>query len=146
MSTPREKVILSLGKEVSPVENFQSEPGHEIYGSLVFNDMTQKEYLSKDVYKKLRATTLKGEPLDPSIADQVAQGMKEWALSHGASHYTHWFIPLTGLGAEKHDSFLEYTPDGGAIAEFSGKTLVKGEPDASSFPSGGTRSAFEARC
>ncbi|HTC19860.1 MAG TPA: glutamine synthetase III, partial [bacterium] len=122
-----------------------AEPGHEIFGSLVFTDAVQKEYLSKDVYKKLRATTMRGEPLDPSIADQVAQGMKEWALSHGASHYTHWFFPLTGLGAEKHDSFLETTPEGGAIAEFSGKTLIKGEPDASSFPSGGTRSTFEAR-
>ena len=145
MSSSRKKVALSIGKEVSPVENYMSEPGHEIFGSLVFTDAVQKQYLSKDVYKKLRATTIKGEPLDPSIADQVAQGMKEWALSHGATHYTHWFIPLTGLGAEKHDSFLENTPDGGAIAEFSGKTLIKGEPDASSFPSGGTRSTFEAR-
>ncbi len=145
MSSSRKKVALSIGKEVSPVENYMSEPGHEIFGSLVFTDAVQKQYLSKDVYKKLRATTIKGEPLDPSIADQVAQGMKEWALSHGATHYTHWFIPLTGLGAEKHDSFLEYTADGGAIAEFSGKTLIKGEPDASSFPSGGTRSTFEAR-
>jgi glutamine synthetase len=145
MSSSRKKVALSIGKEVSPVENYMSEPGHEIFGSLVFTDAVQKQYLSKDVYKKLRATTIKGEPLDPSIADQVAQGMKEWALSHGASHYTHWFFPLTGLGAEKHDSFLETTPDGGAIAEFSGKTLIKGEPDASSFPSGGTRSTFEAR-
>ncbi len=145
MSSSRKKIALSIGKEVPPTENYMSEPGTEIFGSLVFTDAVQKQYLSKDVYKKLRATTIKGEPLDPSIADQVAQGMKEWALSHGASHYTHWFIPLTGLGAEKHDSFLEYTPDGGAIAEFSGKTLVKGEPDASSFPSGGTRSTFEAR-
>ena len=145
MSNPRQKAILSIGNEVPPVENYQSEPGHEIFGSLVFNDATQQKYLSKDVLKKLRATTIKGEPLDSSIADQVAQGMKEWALAHGATHYTHWFIPLTGLGAEKHDSFLEYTADGGAIAEFSGKTLIKGEPDASSFPSGGTRSTFEAR-
>ncbi len=145
MSSSRKKIALSIGKEVSPVENYMTEPGHEIFGSLVFNDQTQQKYLSKDVLKKLRATTIKGEPLDPSIADQVAQGMKEWALEHGASHYTHWFIPLTGLGAEKHDSFLEYAADGGAMAEFSGKTLIKGEPDASSFPSGGTRSTFEAR-
>src|SRR5580692_3619622 len=107
MSSSRKKVALSIGKEVSPVENYMSEPGHEIFGSLVFTDAVQKQYLSKDVYKKLRATTMRGEPLDSSIADQVAQGMKEWALSHGATHYTHWFIPLTGLGAEKHDSFLE---------------------------------------
>jgi glutamine synthetase len=145
MSTPRKQIALSIGKEVSPLENYKSEPGHEIFGSLVFNDSAQKKYLSKDVYKKLRATTLKGEPLDHSIADQVAQGMKEWALAHGATHYTHWFVPLTGLTAEKHDSFLEPTLEGGAIAEFEGKTLIKGEPDASSFPSGGSRSTFEAR-
>ncbi len=145
MSSSRKKIALSIGKEVPPAENYMTEPGHEIYGSLVFTDEVQRQYLSKDVYKKLHATTMRGEPLDASIADQVAQAMKEWALSHGASHYTHWFIPLTGLGAEKHDSFLETTPSGGAIAEFSGKTLIKGEPDASSFPSGGTRSTFEAR-
>ncbi|MGH7739024.1 MAG: glutamine synthetase III, partial [bacterium] len=145
MSTSRKKIALSIGNEVPPVENYKSEPGTEIFGSLVFNDMAQKQFLSKDVYKKFRATTIKGEPLDASIADQVAQGMKEWALSHGASHYTHWFVPLTGLTAEKHDSFLEPTLEGGAIAEFEGKTLIKGEPDASSFPSGGSRSTFEAR-
>jgi glutamine synthetase len=145
MTTPRKKIALSIGGEVSPLENYKSEPGHEIFGSLVFNDTAQKKFLSKDVYKKLRATTLRGEPLDHSIADQVAQGMKEWALSHGATHYTHWFVPLTGLSAEKHDSFLEPTVEGGAIAEFEGKTLIKGEPDASSFPSGGSRSTFEAR-
>ncbi len=145
MSTARKKIALSLGKEVPPVEEYKAQPGQAIYGSLVFNDAAQKQFLSKDVYKKLRATTLKGEPLDPSIADQVAQGMKEWALAHGASHYTHWFIPMTGLTAEKHDTFLEPTNEGGAIAEFDGKTLVKGEPDASSFPSGGTRATFEAR-
>ena len=145
MPSARKKIALSIGQEVPPVENYKSEPGSQIYGSLVFNDIAQKQYLSKDVYKKLRATTQKGEPLDASIADQVAQGMKEWALAHGASHYTHWFIPLTGLGAEKHDTFLEPTAEGGAIAEFDGKTLIKGEPDASSFPSGGTRATFEAR-
>jgi glutamine synthetase len=145
MTTSRKKIALSIGGEVSPVENYKSEPGTEIFGSLVFNDSAQKQFLSKDVYKKFRATTIKGEPLDPSIADQVAQGMKEWALSHGATHYTHWFVPLTGLSAEKHDSFLEPTMEGGAIAEFEGKTLIKGEPDASSFPSGGSRSTFEAR-
>jgi glutamine synthetase len=145
MPSPRKKIALSIGNEVAPVENYKSEPGNAIYGSLVFNDLAQKQFLSKDVYKKLRATTLRGEPLDPSIANQVAQGMKEWALSHGASHYTHWFIPMTGLTAEKHDTFLEPTAEGNAIAEFDGKTLIKGEPDASSFPSGGTRATFEAR-
>src|SRR5580658_10052591 len=145
MSSSRKKIALSIGKEVSPVENYMAEPGHAIFGSLVFTDAVQKEYLSKDVYKKLRATTMRGEPLDASIADQVAQGMKKWALTHGVTHYTHWFIPLTGLGAEKHDSFLDPTAEGGTVAEFDGKTLIKGEPDASSFPSGGTRSTFEAR-
>jgi glutamine synthetase len=145
VGTTRKKIALMLGNEQSPIEEYKSLPAQEIYGSLVFNDIAQKQYLSKDVYKKLRATTLKGEPLDPSIADQVAQGMKEWALAHGASHYTHWFIPLTGIGAEKHDTFLEPTSEGGALAEFDGKTLIKGEPDASSFPSGGTRATFEAR-
>jgi glutamine synthetase len=145
MSTPRQKVALSLGREQGSSEDYKKQSATEIFGSLVFNDVAQKQYLSKDVYKKLRATTLKGEPLDASIADQVAQGMKEWALAHGASHYTHWFIPLTGLSAEKHDAFLEPTSEGKALAEFEGKTLIKGEPDASSFPSGGSRATFEAR-
>ncbi len=145
MGNARKKIALMLGGEQQPTEEYKSKPAQEIFGSLVFNDTAQKAYLSKDVYKKLRATTLKGEALDASIADQVAQGMKEWALAHGASHYTHWFIPLTGIGAEKHDTFLEPNSDGGAIAEFDGKTLIKGEPDASSFPSGGTRATFEAR-
>src|ERR1700679_4399650 len=106
MSNLRKKIAVSLEKEIPPVEEYKSKPGTEIYGSLVFNDSAQKEYLSKEAYKKLRATTLKGEALDPTVADQVAQGMKKWALSHGVTHSTHWFIPLTGLGAEKHDSFL----------------------------------------
>jgi glutamine synthetase len=142
---PRKKIALSLEHETPPLEDFKNKPGQQIFGSLVFNDNAQKLYLSKDVYKKLRATTLKGEPIDASIADQVAQGMKEWALAHGASHYTHWFVPLTGLSAEKHDAFLEPTAEGGALCEFDGKTLIKGEPDASSFPSGGSRATFEAR-
>ncbi len=145
MSTPRQRIALSLESETPPVEDYRAHPAQEIYGQLVFNDAAQLQYLSKDVYKKLRATTLRGQPLDPSIADQVAQGMKEWALAHGASHYTHWFVPMTGLTAEKHDTFLEPTPDGGALCEFDGKTLIRGEPDASSFPSGGTRATFEAR-
>jgi glutamine synthetase len=145
MEVLRRKVALTLGQKQGPLEEYKAEPAQEIYGSLVFNDVAQRKFLSKDIYKKLRSTTLSGEPLDASIADQVAQGMKEWALSHGASHYTHWFIPMTGLTAEKHDTFLEPGSDGAALAEFDGKTLIKGEPDASSFPSGGTRSTFEAR-
>ena len=145
MSNARQKVVLELQKYNQASENYEQQSGASIYGELVFNDAAQQKYLSKDVYKKLKATAAKGEPLDASIANQVAQGMKEWALALGASHYTHWFIPMTGSAAEKHDTFLEPTNDGGAIAEFDGKTLIKGEPDASSFPSGGTRATFEAR-
>jgi len=145
MSNPRQKAVLEIQKYNKSVEDFEGQPGIEIFGELVFNGEAQMKYLSKDVYKKLKATAAAGDPLDASIASQVAQGMKEWALSHGVTHYTHWFVPLTGEAAAKHDSFLEMTTNGRAIAEFDGKTLIKGEPDASSFPSGGTRSTFEAR-
>jgi glutamine synthetase len=117
----------------------------ELFGSLTFNDQVQKARLPKEVYRALRQTSMHGEPLDLSSADIIAGAMKDWAVEHGATHYTHWFQPLTGITAEKHDSFLTPTPDGRAIAEFSGKELIKGEPDASSFPSGGMRSTFEAR-
>ena len=115
------------------------------FGSLTFNDEAQRARLPKDVYRALRRSIAQAEPLDPSLADIVASAMKDWAVEHGATHYTHWFQPLTGITAEKHDSFLTPTPDGRAVAEFSGKELVRGEPDASSFPSGGMRSTFEAR-
>src|SRR5262245_23484976 len=117
----------------------------ELFGSLVFSDEVQRARLPKQVYKALRRTVTKGEPLDHSAADAVASAVKDWAIEHGATHYTHWFQPLTGITAEKHDSFLSPTPEGGAIAEFGGKELIQGEPDASSFPSGGMRSTFEAR-
>src|SRR5215213_8170791 len=117
----------------------------ELFGSLVFSEEVQRARLPKQVYKALRRTVTKGEALDQSAADAVASAVKDWALEHGATHYTHWFQPLTGITAEKHDSFLSPTPEGGAIAEFSGKELIQGEPDASSFPSGGMRSTFEAR-
>src|SRR5476649_2865723 len=117
----------------------------ESFGSLVFNDEVQQTRLPKPVYHALRRTMTHGEPLDISVADAVASAMKEWAVEHGATHYTHWFQPLTGITAEKHDSFLSPTEDGKAVLEFSGKELVRGEPDASSFPSGGMRSTFEAR-
>ena len=117
----------------------------EGYGADVFNESAMREYLPKDVAEKLLATVNAGAPLDPSIAGAVAHGMKEWAIDRGATHYTHWFMPLTGGTAEKHDSFLDPTPNGGAVFQFSGKNLVMGEPDASSFPSGGIRSTFEAR-
>jgi glutamine synthetase len=115
------------------------------FGSLVFNDEVQQARLPKPVYHALRRTITHGEALDLSAGDAIAKAMKEWAVEHGATHYTHWFQPLTGITAEKHDSFLVPTADGRAVAEFSGKELIKGEPDASSFPSGGMRSTFEAR-
>jgi glutamine synthetase len=117
----------------------------EKFGSLTFNDAVQRQRLPKDVYKALRKTITQGAPLDASTADIIAATMKDWAIEHGATHYTHWFQPLTGITAEKHDAFLSPTSDGRAVAEFGGKELIKGEPDASSFPSGGMRSTFEAR-
>ena len=126
-------------KEAVPVRT------SDAFGNLVFNDEVQQARLPKPVYHALRRTMTHGEPLDPSAADAVAKAMKEWAVEHGATHYTHWFQPLTGITAEKHDSFLQLTNEGKAVAEFSGKELIKGEPDASSFPSGGMRSTFEAR-
>jgi glutamine synthetase len=117
----------------------------ESFGSLTFNDEAQKARLPKTAYAALRQTIVQGQPLDPEVADLVAGALKEWALEHGATHYTHWFQPLTGITAEKHDSFLSPNGDGKAMAEFRGKELIKGEPDASSFPSGGMRSTFEAR-
>ena len=117
----------------------------EIFSSLVFNDEVMRDKLPKDVYKSLRKTIDRGSDLDINIANVVANAMKDWAVEHGATHYTHWFQPMTGITAEKHDSFLTPTSDGRVIMEFSGKELIKGESDASSFPSGGLRSTFEAR-
>lgn len=117
----------------------------QIYGENVFSVKVMKEYLPKDVYKKLLSTIRKGVALDSTIADDVANAMKQWAINKGASHYTHWFQPLTGSTAEKHDSFIESDRDGGVVLNFSGKNLIQGEPDASSFPSGGLRATFEAR-
>ncbi len=117
----------------------------EIFGSNVFNDFVMKERLPEDTYKILKSTIKEGKGIDNSIADTVAAAMKEWAIEKGATHFTHWFQPLTGITAEKHDSFISPTEDGGIIMEFSGKELIKGEPDASSFPSGGLRATFEAR-
>ena len=117
----------------------------EEFGKNVFNDAVMRDRLPKSVYKKLKKTIADGAELDPSIADVVAHAMKDWAIEHGATHYTHWFQPLTGVTAEKHDSFISAPSDGKVIMEFSGKELIKGEPDASSFPSGGLRATFEAR-
>ena len=117
----------------------------ELYGSLVFNDKVMRERLPKDIYKAVHKTIQNGSHLELDVANTVAATMKEWALELGATHFTHWFQPMTGLTAEKHDSFISPTENGGVIMEFSGKELVKGEPDASSFPSGGLRATFEAR-
>ena len=117
----------------------------EIFGEYVFNESTMRSKLPKEVFKKLKKTIDYGEPLDPSIANDVAHAMKEWAVEKGATHYTHWFQPMTGITAEKHDSFISPTDNGKIIMEFSGKELTQGEPDASSFPSGGLRATFEAR-
>ncbi|MEZ5417637.1 MAG: glutamine synthetase III [Vicinamibacterales bacterium] len=131
---------MGQGRELTPPSQVS-----EVFGSLVFNDSVQQARLPKPVYQALRDTITKGVPLEMSAADAVASALKDWAVEHGASHYTHWFQPMTGITAEKHDSFYSPTGDGRSMAEFSGKELVRGEPDASSFPSGGMRSTFEAR-
>lgn len=117
----------------------------EMFGTMVFDDRVMRARLSDKVYQSLRKTIDENVKLDPAVADAVAQEMRDWAVEKGATHFTHWFQPLTGVTAEKHDSFISPSPDGGVIMEFSGKELIKGEPDASSFPSGGIRATFEAR-
>jgi glutamine synthetase len=147
MSTARQKAIEAIANTEYDLNqiDFRALPLKDIFGLLVFSEEVQKARLPKPVFKALQRTIKQGVPLDPNIADAVASAMKDWALEHGATHYTHLFQPMTGLTAEKHDSFLSPTGTGAAIAEFSGKELVKGEPDASSFPSGGIRATFEAR-
>ena len=117
----------------------------ELYGSLVFNDKVMREKLPKDIYKALRKTINNNTHLELDVANAVAVAMKEWAVDNGATHFTHWFQPMTGCTAEKHDSFITPVDGGEVIMDFSGKELIKGEPDASSFPSGGLRATFEAR-
>ena len=127
-----------LGEAISAIRDWSvteaKEPraprATEGFGSLVFNDEVQQTRLPKPIYHALRRTMTHGEPLDASVADAVASAMKEWAVEHGATHYTHWFQPLTGITAEKHDSFLQISSDGKAVTEFSGKELIRGEPDA----------------
>jgi glutamine synthetase len=147
MSTQRQKAIEAISNTEYDLNQIDFRTTHikDLFGSLVFSEEVQKQRLPKSVYKALQRTIKQGVPLDAGIADAVASAMKDWALEHGATHYTHLFQPMTGLTAEKHDSFLTPTGTGAAIAEFSGKELVKGEPDASSFPSGGIRATFEAR-
>ena len=131
------------GTALSPLD--LTLPSNQVFGENVFSAAVQRQRLPKHVYKALQRTLARGEALDPSLADAVAVAMKDWAMEKGATHYTHWFQPLTGSTAEKHDSFYAPAGDGTAIAEFSGKELIQGEPDASSFPTGGIRATFEAR-
>ena len=133
MSTARQKAIEAIANTEYDLNqiDFRSTPLKDLFGTLVFSEEVQKARLPKPVFKALQRTIKQGVPLDASIADAVASAMKDWALEHGATHYTHLFQPMTGLTAEKHDSFLSPTGTGTAFAEFSGKELVKGEPDAS---------------
>jgi glutamine synthetase len=144
--TARQQAIEAIAcRKSASTQNYLEHAGEDIYGQYVFGEAAQREFLAKPVFLKLRRTIDGLEPFDPAIADAVAQGVKQWAVAHGATHYTHWFVPLSGNSAEKHDSFLSPVGDALTIAEFSGMGLVQGEPDASSFPSGGIRSTFEAR-
>ncbi len=144
--TARTTAIAAIAShKVGSTQNYLEHAGQAIYGQYVFGEDAQREYLAKPIFKKLRRTIEGHEPFDPAIVDAVAHGVKEWAMAKGATHYTHWFIPMTGATAEKHDSFLNPTGEGKTVAEFSGKNLLQGEPDASSFPSGGIRATFEAR-
>ena len=117
----------------------------ELFGELVFDEDTMEQRLPKDTFRELQKTMKEGRSLNIKIANAVANAMKDWALEHGATHYTHWFQPMTGVTAEKHDGFINVNGKGKVILEFSGKELIKGEPDASSFPNGGLRATFEAR-
>ncbi len=147
MSSARQAAIAAVTnyKATGPAPNFKEEPASEVFASNVFTDRVMKDRLPKATYKALQKTIKLGDKLDPTVADAVALAMKDWAIEKGATHYAHVFYPLTGITAEKHDSFLSPTGDGSAICEFSAKELIQGEPDASSFPSGGIRSTFEAR-
>jgi glutamine synthetase len=142
----RQSAISAISNtRVAKNQDYLEHAGAQIYGQYVFGEAAQRQYLAKPIFAKLRRTIAGNEPFDPQIVDAVAHGVKEWALAHGATHYTHWFVPMTGSTAEKHDSFLAPSGDSQTLAEFSGKNLLQGEPDASSFPSGGIRATFEAR-
>jgi glutamine synthetase len=145
MTNARQEALRTISEMPAPSASREAFQLTERFGARVFNDAVQRRRLRPDVYQALRRTIDRGAELDPRIADAVADAMKDWAVEHGATHFTHWFQPMTGLTAEKHDSFLSPVAEGGAISAFSGKELIKGEPDASSFPSGGIRATFEAR-
>ena len=144
--TARHTAIAAIAShKLAATQDYTEHAGEEIYGQYVFHEVAQRQYLAKPIFTRLQRVIAGLEPFDPVIADAVAHGVKEWALAHGATHFTHWFVPMTGSTAEKHDSFLTPLGDGSTVAEFSGKNLLQGEPDASSFPSGGIRATFEAR-
>ena len=145
MTARHSAIAVIASHKVASTQKFLEHAGEDIYGQYVFHEVAQRQYLAGPIFKKLRRTIEGHEPFDPAIVDAVAHGVKEWAMAQGATHYTHWFVPMTGSTAEKHDSFLNPIGDGQTIAEFSGKNLLQGEPDASSFPSGGIRATFEAR-
>jgi glutamine synthetase len=147
MSNARQEAIQAIAGAKHALNRVDFKKTHvkDLFGTNVFNEEVQKARLPKPIFKALQKTVKLGEKLDPTVADAVASAMKDWAIEKGATHFTHLFQPMTGITAEKHDSFIAPNGDGGAIAEFSGKELIKGEPDASSFPSGGLRATFEAR-
>jgi glutamine synthetase len=141
----RRQAIDAVKSHKAPVGEFPTDRPGEVFGQIVFTKAVMQQRLPKAVFKSVMATIEQSKPLDPTVADVVASSMKDWAMEKGATHYAHVFYPLTHLTAEKHDSFIEPDSEGSSIAEFAGKTLTQGEPDASSFPSGGLRATFEAR-
>jgi len=145
MSARQSAISAISNSRVASTQDYLEHAGADIYGQYVFGEAAQRQYLAKPIFAKLRRSIVGLEPFDEAIVDAVAHGVKEWAMAHGATHYTHWFVPMTGSTAEKHDSFLTPVGDSQTFAEFSGKNLLQGEPDASSFPSGGIRATFEAR-
>ncbi|MBT6145260.1 MAG: glutamine synthetase III, partial [Gemmatimonadetes bacterium] len=146
-SSARQRAIEAMSNHPTTTVplNFAETPAGELFGSNVFSTKVMKDRLPKEIYKNVLGTIEEGAKLDSSVADVIAAAMKDWAIEKGATHYTHVFYPLTGSTAEKHDSFLTPDGEGGALSEFSGAQLIQGEPDASSFPSGGLRQTFEAR-
>ncbi|MDP7163631.1 MAG: glutamine synthetase III, partial [Phycisphaerae bacterium] len=138
-------IAISEAKALGGLVDYRTKDVREVYCEHVFNEAIQRERLPKMVFKSLQQTIKAGQEINPGIADAVALAMRDWAIEHGASHFTHWFQPMTGNTAEKHESFITPTPDGEVLAKFSGTDLVRGESDASSFPSGGLRATFEAR-
>ena len=145
MSGLRFKAVETAVSRLNRVDNLETSKPSSFFGKNVFTTAKMKEYLPKNAYEELIGTVETGRPITHDLAEHISQAMKSWAISHGVTHYTHWFQPLTGATAEKHDAFFEPLPDGSAIDKFTASALVQQEPDASSFPSGGIRNTFEAR-